>query len=84
MQRNVCSPAPGELQRTVISEPPPLAAGHCCGLRVLQAEGTGSVELVLNSNSFTDTSHTEQHERGAAYAEVSVLVQLTGGEVGPQ
>lgn len=45
---------------SVQSFPTPPAAGHCFVLRVLQTEGMGRVELVLNSNIYTDTCHTFQ------------------------
>lgn len=80
---------------TVIPEPP--APGHCCGLRVLQTEGKERVEVVQNSNSFTDTCHTLQQFRHSSVSipsqrrsPVSLpqrlvsVDQVTGDAMGPQ
>lgn len=56
-QHNVCSPTPAELQRYSHFWAP-CCWVYCCDLRVLQTEGWD--ELVLTSNSFTDSFYTLQ------------------------
>lgn len=93
MQHNVCSPTPAELQCTVISQPP--AAGHCCGLRVLQTEGremwNWSWIVIASQTLFhtlqlcnLDTAEWAQ-SRSTSHTQRLVSVdQLTGDEMGPQ
>lgn len=57
MQHNVCRQG---CSSTVISEPPPAAGNVVVSENCRQTEGTGSVELVLNSNSCTDSFCTLQ------------------------
>lgn len=95
MQHNVCSPTPAELQQYSNFRAPRRRA--LLWFESIADSGMANVELVLNSNSFTDTFHTLQLcsldtaewatpfiEAVLTHTEVSVGWSANMGEMGPQ